>query len=197
MPGPLFKTPSPSRRPQPGEQVSAGMLHQALDRLLRVERWIAGYRDLRQSAAGYDGPFAVTKSPTQSDHVVVGAKRANVDYPWIDRIAVGETLLDNGAAPETLTITVTGYVYYAVTRQTTPAAVLANAASIPQNTDSIVYVPVATVALTDTVASVTEQLLNDEIFVEQTTVCSITAGPQGTAGAGYSATSSTSDTIGV
>jgi hypothetical protein len=91
-------------------------------------------------ASAYDGPFAVSQDPDAAAGVIVGADRATNGG---DKVLLPPAIVAV-ASHQHVTITATGWVYTAITREwAVAAAAPAFAAAIPADTATVVYVPLA------------------------------------------------------
>lgn len=105
-------------------------------RLLEIQYHPFGIQFLPKPAT----PFLGQVNPSNAAQVVVGQQRALAGYPYRDTITIGVDALQKTTA-ESVTISATSYVYYAITKSgTTITATLTANATYPTQTTSTFYV---------------------------------------------------------
>ena len=109
-------------------------------------------------ASGYDGPFAVVNSSTEStQQITVYSQNAEEGRPAAATVTLGTTV--KTFAETTLSVSASGYVYLKITYSGSAYIVeTASAASMPAQAATEYYVPLAYVTVTDGAISDIQQL---------------------------------------
>lgn len=105
-------------------------------RLLTITYHAGGVQFLAKPAT----PFLGQVNPDNAAQIVIGRQRAESTYPYRDTITIGIDALQKATA-ETVTISATAYVYYAITKSGTDiTATLTANATYPTQSDTTFYV---------------------------------------------------------